>query len=529
MDNFNSVSMVVPHRYGDFHRDRNWKHARAYYEKMMDGIEICVGNTNSIPYSKSEAVNDGVRKSTRNILIIADSDVLIDIDTLKEGIDMLSKYSFIIPYNKLVRLDKETTDHIISKSIYTENVYTRKSEIIKAESRMVGGIYITTKEDYKNIGGFDERFRGWGGEDDAVLCCVKHIYGSYHRLKGTLYHLYHEREHKIEEYRLKNVKLLKTEYLNSSKINETIKDLKEVNFSIQKINNINEIETNLKKKVSIITPCYNGEKFLKRYFDSILNQTYERIELIFINDGSTDNTEKIVKLYEPKLKNKYIEFKYIYKKNEGQASAINDGLKYFTGSYLTWPDSDDILEKDSISKKVEFLEKNNQYGLVRTDASMVMENDLNKVVYRFANRFNKDKEDIFEDLITEKMYLCCGCYMVRTSAFLDVNPDRKIYKDTRSGQNWQMLLPIAYKYKCGYIDEPLYIYISRENSHYHNSGKDYNSLLKRCNEHEDILLNTIKSMKKMSKEEKMKYIDMIRSKYIKKRHDLELQYKNHSH
>ena len=60
--------------------------------------------------------------------------------------------------------------------------------------------------------------------------------------------------------------------------------------------------------VSIITPCYNGEKFLERFLDSVLNQTYENIELILVNDGSTDKTDDIANKY----KNKFDERDYAY-------------------------------------------------------------------------------------------------------------------------------------------------------------------------------------------------------------------------
>ena len=84
------------------------------------------------------------------------------------------------------------------------------------------------------------------------------------------------------------------------------------------------------KKVSIITPCFNGEKFISRYFDSILEQTYKNIEVIFINDGSTDTTEKIVEQYISTFNKHGIEFIYIYQENKGQAAALNNGLKKFS-------------------------------------------------------------------------------------------------------------------------------------------------------------------------------------------------------
>ena len=74
-----------------------------------------------------------------------------------------------------------------------------------------------------------------------------------------------------------------------------------------------------KPLVSIITPCYNGEAFLKRYFESILNQTYPNLELIFINDGSTDRTEEIALSYRERLEKRGIT--YIYEKQENAGLA----------------------------------------------------------------------------------------------------------------------------------------------------------------------------------------------------------------
>lgn len=270
------------------------------------------------------------------------------------------------------------------------------------------------------------------------------------------------------------------------------------------------------KVVSIITPCFNGEEFVGRYLESVLNQTYTNIELIFVNDGSTDNTEDVVKDYIPKFKQKGMQFEYVYQKNSGQASALNKGLKIFKGHYLTWPDSDDLLTNDSIEKKVLFLEKNKQYGLVRTDAAIVNESRLDKIEGYFAkSNENKSKEELFLDFIIEnKVWFAPGCYMVRTKAFLEVNPNREIY-ESRAGQNWQMLLPITYKYKCGFIDEPLYLYVIRQNSHSHTKI-DYKKMLERCDEHEEILINTIESLN-LESEEQEKYLSIIKEKYIRKK------------
>jgi glycosyltransferase involved in cell wall biosynthesis len=264
--------------------------------------------------------------------------------------------------------------------------------------------------------------------------------------------------------------------------------------------------------VSIITPCYNGEKFVARYLDSILCQTYPKIELIFVNDGSNDDTERIALSYKKKFDEIDFSFIYLFQPNAGAAASLNLGLKVFRGSYLTWPDSDDLLDPRSIEKKVAFLEHNKEHGFVRSDAYIYDEQNpscpIGYVSRKKDNRFN---EKIFDDLIFEETYCSPGCYLVRATAFLDVNPNKHIYP-SRGGQNWQMLLPLASKYKCCYIDEPLYSYVIRKASHSHsNNSKE--ALLNRCDEHEDILKNVVTSLDI----EKEYYNKIISEKYLHKK------------
>lgn len=74
--------------------------------------------------------------------------------------------------------------------------------------------------------------------------------------------------------------------------------------------------------VSIITPCYNVEKTIKKYLESILNQTYKNLELIFIDDGSTDETEKIIKEYINEFEQNKIKLKYVYQENAGLGGGL---------------------------------------------------------------------------------------------------------------------------------------------------------------------------------------------------------------
>lgn len=268
------------------------------------------------------------------------------------------------------------------------------------------------------------------------------------------------------------------------------------------------------KKVSILTSCLNGEKFVAKYLESVLNQTYHNIELIFINDGSTDNTEKIVKSYIDRFEKKGKELIYIYQENKGLAASINIGLKIFKGDFICWADSDDLYHLESIEKRVRFLEKNKKYKIVRSDAEIIDENSNRVIGYFAKNNPEKYKESLFLDLIYEKTYFCCGCYMICADAFLQVNPKREIYV-AKYGQNYQMLLPVMYKFNCGYIDEPLYTYFVRKNSLSHNTST-MNHVLEICNNHERILINTLKNIM-MNDIEREKYNDIVKEKYIRKR------------
>ncbi len=105
-------------------------------------------------------------------------------------------------------------------------------------------------------------------------------------------------------------------------------------------------------KVSIIIPVYNGSDFVWEAIDSAINQDYENIEILVINDWSCDNgkTEKIVKSYG----NKVI---YIPKKNGGVATALNLWIEKMSGDYFSWLSHDDLYMKDKVSTQVKALSK----------------------------------------------------------------------------------------------------------------------------------------------------------------------------
>lgn len=92
-------------------------------------------------------------------------------------------------------------------------------------------------------------------------------------------------------------------------------------------------------KVSVIVPVYNGEKYIKKCLNDLMNQTYKNYEVIIIDDGSTDNTSEICKL----ICKKDSRFKYFYQKNSGVSAARNLGLDVLQGEYIVFVDSDDTI------------------------------------------------------------------------------------------------------------------------------------------------------------------------------------------
>lgn len=111
----------------------------------------------------------------------------------------------------------------------------------------------------------------------------------------------------------------------------------------------------MSEKISIIIPIYNVEKYLKKCIDSLIQQTYENIEIILVDDGSTDNSGRICDCYA--LNDNRI--KVVHQKNGGVSSARNTGLRHSTGNYIGFVDPDDWIDKNMYERMLEVLKNNN--------------------------------------------------------------------------------------------------------------------------------------------------------------------------
>lgn len=274
------------------------------------------------------------------------------------------------------------------------------------------------------------------------------------------------------------------------------------------------------KMLSIIAPCYNGESYVTRFLDSILKQTYNCIELIIVNDGSTDSTEEILLNYEKKFYDLGVKYVHIKQNNQGIGAAINNALKLVTGDYLTWFGTDDFALPTYAEELVSFLEMNEEYAVVRDDGFLVDEIDESIIKGRMAdNNFDKHNPWLFENAILEKNFHF-GYSVVRMEIFDKVNPTREIYP-SRQGQNWQLLLPIFYQHKSAFYEKPLYCVIDQKDSVSRVSNKPYEKVKKVVFECEKIIIETLNRMEIPDRDY---YLYIVKEKYIRRRMRIAVEY-----
>ncbi|EGQ8479789.1 glycosyltransferase [Vibrio parahaemolyticus] len=123
--------------------------------------------------------------------------------------------------------------------------------------------------------------------------------------------------------------------------------------------------------VSVVLPIYNAEKYLHLTLDSVISQTYLDIEVICINDGSTDNTQAILEDF----KKRDDRIRIINRENKGLVYSLNQGISISKGKYIARMDADDICLPKRFEMQVKFLESNPSVGLVGTSYMYIDEND----------------------------------------------------------------------------------------------------------------------------------------------------------
>lgn len=203
--------------------------------------------------------------------------------------------------------------------------------------------------------------------------------------------------------------------------------------------------------ISIIIPAYNAEKYIKKCLDSLLKQTKKEIEIIVINDGSTDKTEEIVKSYNDKR------IKYFKNKNQGIGKTRNYGIRQATGDYIMFIDSDDYVEKDACELMYNKAASNN-LDIVICD--FYKEYDDGRIEEVHTPHFENSSLEENPDIITE--YLCPWAKIYRRSLIVDNNI--KFVENLKYEDAPFVIEALDKAKKIGKIDNCLNYYLIHNNS-----------------------------------------------------------------
>lgn len=227
--------------------------------------------------------------------------------------------------------------------------------------------------------------------------------------------------------------------------------------------------------VSIIIPAYNAEKYIARAIDSALQQTYKNIEIIVVDDGSTDNTAKIVKSYSESI------ILYRYQRNQGIGAPRNNGIAISKGEYVTFLDADDCYLPEKVEKLVDFFCQNPSYSIAYGNVLHFFSQNPNKF-YRL--KYTGYTGDVLERLL-KGTFININSIMISRDLFEKngITFTGKRY----CPEDYELYLQFALLgYRFGYIDSDLAIVEIRSDS---TTSMDVQAIVKR---------NTIEIIQKVS-------------------------------
>lgn len=200
------ISLLFPFKSRDPHRRKVFKWVLNYWKCQLPDAEIIIGRSNSKPFCKTEALNDAAARAHGKVLVIIDADAYMDAKVIDECADKileeleLGNNLWFVPYRKLFRLTEAKTLEIIDGDFCTpfDMPVLPPVEWIDGDwskssygHRYGAMVMMFPREALDALGCFDERFKGWGGEDVAFLRALDVLWGKHKTTNNPLYHLWH--------------------------------------------------------------------------------------------------------------------------------------------------------------------------------------------------------------------------------------------------------------------------------------------------------------------------------------------------
>jgi len=207
------------------------------------------------------------------------------------------------------------------------------------------------------------------------------------------------------------------------------------------------IKTKLKESlVSVIIPCYNGEKFIQKAIESVINQTYQNWELIIVDDGSTDNSKTVIDRYLFDRRIRYI----LHEQNKGIPATRNTGIRASTGEYVAFLDQDDIWLPDKIERQIAIFKKSqDNLSMVCTGMNFVTEED--KIFWQFNGLKRKSQKDIIKEMFLYPIN-SASVMMIKRQCFTELG----FFDESLFGwDDFEFWMRVANRFKIEYIKLPL--------------------------------------------------------------------------
>jgi glycosyltransferase involved in cell wall biosynthesis len=197
------------------------------------------------------------------------------------------------------------------------------------------------------------------------------------------------------------------------------------------------------KLISIILPTYNRAHCVTRAIDSAIYQTYKNIELIVVDDGSTDNTEEVLKKYTDKVV-------YIKQGNAGASAARNTGISKAKGEYVAFIDSDDVWLSNKLEKQVLCFDKNPEISLVFTNVTIINEDGSKS---KKPEKINHIKDDIYDiDMVFQDPYFGLPTVIIKKNIMLETG----LFDETlKTAEDLDLFLRVSLDTKVAYLHEKL--------------------------------------------------------------------------
>lgn len=198
------ISILIPFSSKDPARRKNFLWLLDYWRHELPEAEIIIGKSRSRIFCKGEALNNAVRKSRGKVLVIMDADAYISGEVIDKCADLileeLDNHLWFVPYRNLYRLRREITCEILESdpanplripSPPPPDYYENNRDRSKYGHRYGAMCMMFPREAYHVLGCFDERFKGWGGEDVALLRALDTLYGKHKTTNNDILHLWH--------------------------------------------------------------------------------------------------------------------------------------------------------------------------------------------------------------------------------------------------------------------------------------------------------------------------------------------------